>query len=296
MDEREFTDMMEIVDAHLRQSGIPEHARPIRGWMIVSSSLGQSLKLAGQKDRPQDGVYTGDSLSARIMEWFETRYADKLKIRFGPGRIVAIIRDDPWEIHLPKVWGSVRFVVSREKTSTGRPQLSTSGPVVVNILDLIEKLPHGLRNTLAHDEMNAVGARFLAGYAAMSALDSLRKCPLVAQAINDFDVAVHCIVGAKNYGNARWSALQACEKCLKAYIDIRGGRVQHHHRLCDLAADASALGLTGIDERSLRRVQVSASVRYGSGASTLSDTYTGYCASLDISRRIAETISATQSP
>jgi hypothetical protein len=289
-DARGFARMMEEVDAHLRRQGVAVHARPMLGWVTIGTSLGQSLRLVGSNFSPLDGVYVGDSLTARIFRWFEFRYADKLKTRFGPGRIVVLIRDDPWELNLPKIWGSVQFVISRKRTSDGRPQISKSGPCLVNILDLVEELPHGLRDVLTHEEMEAIGSHFIAGFEAMSSLYEVGKRPLIAQALSDFDIAVQCLIASKNYGNARWAALQACEKSLKAFIEILGGQFPRSHNLQELANIAKTLGLEVPRVERLASVQIGAGVRYGEIAPTLSEAFAGYWASLEISGGVAKAI------
>ena len=164
--ENEFTAMMEEVDRYLRQKEIPPHARPIRGWFEISKALNLGLSMFPREERePRRGIYSGDDLTIRIFRWFDNRYGDKLKINMGPGRFALMIRGDPWELLLPKVFGTVNFFISsHEKSSNQEEDLKLRRIPKINILDLITIFPQGLAASLKPAELEHISISFIQCY------------------------------------------------------------------------------------------------------------------------------------
>jgi hypothetical protein len=99
--EQEFIVLMEQIDAELRQAGVEIAARPLRTMAIVSERLNIALRLTEPDAVPTSGSYRGDDLSIRIHHWFNERYGDRLKRRWGPGETFIVVRGDAYRVHLP---------------------------------------------------------------------------------------------------------------------------------------------------------------------------------------------------
>jgi len=154
--EMEVVAMMEAVDVYLRESDVPPHARPIRGWFEISKDLKLGLNMFPKElKEPRPGIFSGDDLTLRIFRWFDERYREKLAIHMGPGRTVLLIKGDTWEATFPKVFGKVSFFISPvEKSSNIVEDLRLNRIPKYNILDAISQFPDGLAKSLNSTDLH----------------------------------------------------------------------------------------------------------------------------------------------
>lgn len=296
--ESDFYAMMEAVDLFLKQKDVPPHARPFQGSFEISKALNLELNMVPvTKAEPKSGSYAGDDLTIRIFRWFDERYGNKLAIRIGPGRIVILIRDDPWEVHLPKVWGTVQFFVSlSEKSSNQDKDLQLRRIPRHNILDSIEDLPIGLAKSLDVRELSAIADIFLAAYSSMVAIDGIIEFPMIRELISDIDASVsHFLSVPPHFGLSKWASLQATEKALKAYVSAKGESFPWRHNLEELSTLATEFGLQPIPSKTLNDIQCTASVRYGEGADvTKIEAYIAHLLSISVCGLVAEQIASIE--
>lgn len=287
----EFIELIESVDRQLREGGVPPHARPIRGWFEISSTLGLGLRMFPDKAGEPEG-YSGDDLTIRIFRWFDEQYGNKLQIHPGPGRLFVVIRSDPWVVHIPQIYGSVKIFVSTTKSSSS-PQDYLRQRVIprYNALDSIDYLPDGLRSSFQSAELSQFLNTFMLGSQALVRIRSVESFPLVPEVQSDIDAAVmHAMNRPPHFGQSKWSSLQATEKILKAFLSSRTIPFPYHHRLPDLALLAEEAGLPRFEQGLLERIQCAASIRYGDGSTTLSQAFDAHVASLRVCSHVAQVI------
>ena len=149
--DKEFEEMMQIVDRHLRESNVPPHARPFRGWFEISGTLKLGLRISAEQNRdPMVGCYDGDDLTIRIFRWFDRHYGDKVNLRFGPGRIFILVRHDTWIMELPRIYGSAKIFASAIEVSS-KPEVYLKRREVpsINVIESIVGLTDRMTVVLA---------------------------------------------------------------------------------------------------------------------------------------------------
>jgi hypothetical protein len=188
--EDEFSQMMELVDERLRLAGVQIPARSMEGWRVVSWSLGLGLSLFPSQTLPRPGVFVGDDLTLRILQWFKSRYGQREAVDFGLGLVAIPIRDDLWSVRMPRGWGTVNYFASRtEPSTTPDYYLPRRIPPRTNVLDQVLDLPNGLRHALRDDELADFFSRFMSAFDAMSRLESVAGLPMIFEAQGDLGAA-----------------------------------------------------------------------------------------------------------
>ncbi|MFC1524649.1 HEPN domain-containing protein [Thermodesulfobacteriota bacterium] len=265
----DFETLMEEVDLALQAKGVPMPAREIPAIGEVAKKLNISLKVAPLSSGPIQNLYEGDSLSAHILQWFDHRYGERLKVDFSIGYSVIIIRGESWLLKCPLMYGSVTVVCDRNLKNVyqnfvtnrpGKPQQEAK----FNLLHSIEKIPEGLVNRLTDEELKEILNYYMNAHNFFNAIHgSCGGDELVLGAVTDFKTSARFAVGnPTSYGQSLWSTLQAAEKILKYYIKVKGEKFPHIHNLSKLAKQSYKLGLPVINEDLLKVVQCEASVRY----------------------------------
>ncbi|MCX4188150.1 HEPN domain-containing protein [Methylophaga sp. OBS4] len=296
--EKEFIAMMEVVDSFLREQEIPIHARPMRGWFEISKTLKLGLSLFPRENRPAaDGVYTGDDLTIRIFSWFDERYGNKLAVRMGPGRGAIMVRGDLWEVHFPKIYGTVEFFISaNERSSNQGEDLKLKRIPRCNILDVITDFPVGLARSLSSGELRTIADSFIAGYHSMDSISKVQKSPMVSEILSDIDSAVnHLLSSPPHYGLSKWSSLQTVEKSFKTFLAIKGIDFPKHHQLHELSRLSKENGLFAVEKSLIDKIQCSAGVRYGDEKVSKEEAYEAHLLSVVLGGDIAKSIDSLTS-
>lgn len=285
----EFEAMMEEVDLALQAEGVPIHARPIHAIGEVSKKLNISLLVAPLQSGPISNSYEGESLSAHILQWFDQRYGDRLKVDFSIGYSVIMVRGDAWLLKCPMMYGTItvvcdsdlekeykNFVVNRE----GTPQQKA----IINLLHLIEKLPQGLANQLTDEELKNILKYYIDAHNLFNAIHgSCRGDELALGAVTDFETSARFAVGnPAGYGQSLWGSLQAAEKILKYFIRAKGEKFPNIHDLSKLAKQSYKLGLPVVHEDLLKTVQCKAGVRYEQSSHTVERVVNAHQGALQI--------------
>lgn len=285
----QFEEMMRIVDAYLRESGVPPHARPIRGWLEISGSLKLHLRMFPERDRaPVEGRYDGDDMTIRIFQWFEDQYGDKLKISFGPGRVFILVRHDPWVIQLPRIYGSAQVIASATVPSSKPEEYLRRREIPrLNVVDSIEGMTEAMKISLKSHELRAIYDQWRLGFEALSALEAIAQTPMVREVQSDIEAAVqHALSRPPHHGQCKWSCLQAAEKALKIFLTATGNQFPKTHELHRLVPLAERAGMPTIERAVVDAVQCSPAIRYGDEPTTAFQALGAHIASLRIARHV----------
>jgi HEPN domain-containing protein len=264
--EQEFRHFMEEVDEELRRLGVEIPGRPIYAMSIITERLKITLRLVPDRE-PIPARYDGDDFSIRIIRWFQERYGDRLKKRWGPGESFVVIRGDAYRVHLLRIWGRRRLIC--DPATHGMPYDCMRGETF-NILESIEAMTPAFSRTLALGEKSYLLERVTAAQIRFQHIEQLYGIGFGPQAKTDFTASVESVMITKpDYGASRWHSLQAAEKFLKTYLGKKQVRYPKSHDLLNLAKLVRTAGGPAIAESDLVRANVTAAVRYGEVKSSL---------------------------
>jgi hypothetical protein len=223
-DPQKFELFMRSIDEAMKAENVPIHTRQLLGHHEVAKTLNCEIVL-------------GDPFSKRILDWFETRYGDRLKIDYTIGRSVAVIAGDPYLVKYPVIYGTVR----------------------TNPLEWVKDVTPALLWSVPREMLEILCRQMVGHYQAFVVMDRTWQhwTPDLNESVE------HILSRHDEFGQSRWSSLQAAEKVLKAYIRDRGGNPPNIHNLQKLATLANSVGLPQADTTLIGRIQCEAAVRYG---------------------------------
>ena len=293
MTKHDFDMMMEDVDNELRTDNVRIDRRQFEGFARACKRLHLSLNFAPLKEPAIAGKYEGDSLSAHILEWFERRYGDRLNMDFSVAHVIVAIREDPWRLYIPRIFGRAFFVCDRRLADyRGRPSFYSDGRLpVFNMLNGIQDLPDGLAESLTDDELKEISSFYALALESTVALEEVAQQPLAKEARDDLRAAVEYLLSkpTANCALSKWSSLQFIEKLMKAFLGCRSIPYAYTHKLSDLAALCAEEGLF-LDAALLDSIQCSPSVRYDSKSVSLREAIAAHHNGLRLAGEVARAI------
>lgn len=280
--EREFEELMQLVDSELHSEGVALPARPIRAFLVISKRFGLGLRIPTTDREPRHGVYTGEDLAIRIFAWYKSMYGRKINVNFRLCRTLVELGREMWSMSFPMTVGTVRVIVDKSPVRGANVVVGVTQPPTLNVLDCIDDLPDGLRARLQPVELHLVLREFMEGQRQSVALrDSLDR-GMMPEVLCDVEASVEFVVGRSvSFGQSRWASLQAAEKAIKTFIRLGGKQAPNTHDLGKLMAIAGPMGL-GISSRDMSSAQCDARVRYGEVVSTASEAVLAHKAALRI--------------
>lgn len=280
-DSFEFGALMERVDAKLASEGVPITHRLMLALGVIGDEFGTAIPITKPfpDEDPSSPLAKNWPFVQRALRWYDDRYGDRLLHDPRPGRVAFLLRQTPWVLYLPRIYGRVQAVASRTLKSE---RFRTDGvSPIYNVLDGIEGLTEQLKRSLSDAELGEIFASFQLGYNALTTVEYLCPNVLVEAAMADINAAVdHIMARNPSYGQSRWASLQATEKVLKACTESKGGKYSHTHDLQKICAEASSVGIPTPPREDIDAIQCSASVRYGTESTTLSEAISAHHASL----------------
>lgn len=292
----EFYQLMESIDAGLRKAGVPIHARSLHAIHEYCERFQLSVRLTATAKPTRSGVYDGADAVVHIRKWFDDRYGDRQRIFAGPGTTIVLLKGELWEIRLPRVYGSVQLVVERDLNRyANEPNIRSDGkPPTMNLLDLIDKFPPGLAAQLSDEECRSLLIFFKAALDSMQAIESMASLPLVPEAISDIQASVRFAMSVPHhFGQSKWSSAQAAEKLLKSLLISKGVKYEFNHAIGKVANMAANHGMKPLDMKVINNLEIRPAARYGEVAVSMVDAAIAHHASLEVGKRIADTIMNT---
>jgi hypothetical protein len=280
--EEDFDQVMDVIDKEMRVNNIPITARQIKGWLIFSSRYGLRLKMS-------------DPLSQKVMDWFATRYGDKIKVDFAQGEIAVSIRGDLYKMYFPFFAGKIqvicdpRFWMNKRGMQIAKDK---NDPLpVVNVLNCIEELTENYALTLSMAEQLELFELFRFGSDAYQDINRLKGITFIKEAKGDIDASIkHLFDNPPQYGLSKWASLQAVEKFIKGYLAQKSASVPLSHNLQALATAAESHGLPAIPSAQLAKVQCGAGVRYGQIAVTKEEALEAHHSAVAVCAAVAKNL------
>lgn len=275
IDKKALLDLIESIDAEMRQQNIPIHARPLRGAMRLADRLKIKLMLAPP-----------DEITRLVSDWFKEKYGDRLKVDFSPGDLAFLLRNDLFRFKFPKIWG--RFTVKAELESFNQRKMSFEAAkrpkyLEINPLHYIVDLTETYVRSLTLSELEEISKLFKWALDLFELIRAAASHNLVKEAMGDLHAAVaNLFTIPPHYGQSKWASQQATEKLLKAYIEKKGKEPKHVHDIQKLADYAHSLGMVRFRSDEIEKIQCPAGVRYGDICVSLLETIEAHHASLNI--------------
>lgn len=292
--EEQFEQVMEQLDEEARTEGISIQGRPLRAHKRLSELTKTELLLTVPNREPERGRYVGDDLVIRMKRWYDERYGNRLNIVSRRGEVAFLIRGDVWSFRIPVIYGGGPKVLwiceyGAETTLPSVPQVVRPWEPVArtqyNILEAVANLSAGLAKSLTIVEREQMLRVFALGFDAFDSLDKTVPIALVDAARGDLIATVaHLTSQPAHPGQAKWSALQAAEKVLKAGISEKGGTYGRTHNLSTLAAEAATFGIN-VSPQWISALQTPADARYGELSVSVEDAIEAHHSSLRIALR-----------
>ncbi len=254
---------LEMINSELSERDVPIHARPIHAIMEFGKKHKLSLPIVSTGRSSADNNYPieNEYITDAIHAWYENMYSDSLKIAPDIGKTLVLVNGDPMAMRLPLIYGQCEIQWDIIKTGITGAKGFNKGPNILNVIDVIDGLTITMAKNISHDAARNIVHWFLQSYETHNFITNLDQA-LVKQALTDLKDAVsHITSQLANYGQARWSTLQACEKLMKAYMVDKEIPYRNGHYLEKVAKNAE------IDSKEmlslLPDIQCPASVRYG---------------------------------
>lgn len=284
---------MEQIDVELRAANVQIHARAFHAAGEYSRQFHLEIPMFPCPEVGAPGVYVGADAAAHIKQWFDDRYGDRQKIHMGPGSTVIVLRGDPWEIRLPRIYGQVECVVERDLNRyANEPSFRNDGRLpITNLLTLINDFPPGLAARLTDEECFNVLDVFRHSLDCMHAIEYIADSSFVPEALSDIHASVrHIFSVPPHYGQSKWSSAQAAEKLLKSFLKGKGINFPLNHNIVGLNNLAISGGLKALEKYIIERLQTPASVRYGDKSVSMAEAVTAHHASLLVGKQVSESL------
>jgi hypothetical protein len=167
-----------------------------------------------------------DPLHRKIVDWFNVRYGDRLKMD-PTWKMAVLIRGDLYQLRLPLVYGSVnvicsseQFGITNESSVPNRNQRPT-----INVLDLLDDFTEDYARSLTKDELGSLMNTFLLGFEARNEIDSMSESEFVKEAIGDIHV---CFASFRNTAAVRIIKMvvpSSCGKVVEGVYQAEGWQV-----------------------------------------------------------------------
>jgi hypothetical protein len=257
----EFDAMMREIDRAMADQDIAITARP----MMAGIELWKRYKIAfpyndpGPHGDPELRRYW--PLSQKVSAWFDATYGDLLKVNYSPGATAIRIDGDIYRMNMPLFFGTGECIISKRFFETKN---FISRGFLSNILQLLENLTEPKAQMLSNKAIRSIVEWFPVALRVMYVLEATsERHELVAEARSDLKTAVDKLMERRDhYGSSKWASLQAAEKCFKAAIELQGGKYDRTHKLKELSADLTALGVQLSTPQLFDDIQCEPGIRY----------------------------------
>lgn len=262
----EFEDLMDQIDRELNRDGYLFHQRPMHAFSRLIRKIDPKGSFPISRSTSLDiDDFSNTALFDQVHTWYEEKYGDRIKIHMGPGSYVLVIKDEPWKVDFPLIFGQISFTIDSDLSKKDRHVIGSTGKKIpsVNILSHVENMTVKVASSLSASECESILREYMFALNAVQHMRDLKAAPYMEQAVNDYDMAVkNLFYKYPDYNNSKWSSLQFAEKTLKSKLESNGIPFKRNHNLADLSKKLEALVPT-VPRKILDNIQCSAGVRYG---------------------------------
>jgi hypothetical protein len=262
--DEELDTMVSAIDVELRRRGVPIFRRAIAAIVEFQKRTNIWEPIAGGPLNPG----APETHPTRIGRWYREHYGNRQSVDASPGATILVIRGEPWRCVFPRVFGTVQ----------------------VDVRTLIQDLPSKLADSLTPKEVKDLLAVF---GSRLDLFHRIEASPLkyLPEARKDLVYGVSDVCKSPpNLPMAKLFFSHAAEKSLKGFIDWKGKKAAHHHRLVEVAQQAEELGLPAIPRSLIEALFCPGGARYGEYTVDQEAAILAHDASLNV---IEQVLSAT---
>lgn len=275
----QFEAMMAQIDFKLTNEGVNIPTRPMLAVREISMAYNLSMPLGGDTARLPPELRENAPLSEAINQWYKDNYEDRLKEYPCPGRMVIPLDGDLYVLCVPRIFGSVNFVLTRQwlpNPSIGR------GPATYNITQLVDGMTAVKARRLSDVALDTIGTAFEIAVPAAFTLENTDHS-LMFIARGDVEAAVNGLMArGGRHGESKWASLQAAEKVLKTAIDRAGLKYGYTHGLASLCKILADTGLNFNADAQVAAIQCKPGIRYGEETCSRDEALAAHRASLEL--------------
>lgn len=255
---------IEDIDKEFRDQGVPPFKRPIAAVVEIARRNNISLPIVINNNAGSNVPYPKENelITNKIYEWYKKHYGDALKVNFSPGTSIVEILGNPYELRIPKAWGSVSIFWDSNFDDSRNPVMSR-GPAKLNVAKQIHMLTTDLAKRVNLEEQRRILQWFILCFETFNSLhDRLDNWSYRDQIITNLDSSFrYLICHTPNYGESMWASLQATEKAIKSVLLLEDQDPKWTHELESLATRIKYHSKLQLDL--LKAIQCKAGVRYG---------------------------------
>ena len=290
--EADFLAAIDEIETSLALQQIALPWRPILAHFRFQDRVGHELPYPPPDREAEQGAYDGEDLSIRINRWYGRRYGSQLNEHLGPGRVAFTIHGGRWAMRLPGfVFPARLHIYCGQQPSDLVLDADADHEETINVLNTIEDAPEALGNFISDVEKARLVELFVLAYDALERCSEHADNALIQHALADNDTAVHQLVSrSPSFGAAKWAALQAAEKAIKGFTQVRGGSYRAGHILQNLMPAAEAVGLPAETAKYFPSIQCDAGVRYGDQIVAETEAFDAHHASLAVMRVVGRAL------
>lgn len=271
------------IDNALKAEGIPPHGRPMHAIMRFGTRFHLKMPLTKLPQGAPDDLVMNQTYTARIHEWYDAMYGERLKVDPSANARVAVLADgDVWELRLPIIYGTAVIVAERSLPPVIDRNFQKE-PIQINACAALTHVTEKRLRHFSDEDLQEVYGLYCVGLDVRAAFKRFRKANRkFVEAETDWATAVTQLTAQQpNFGQSRWASLQMCEKFMKGLIEVIGdGDPNQRHNLEHLH-DELTKSILGMNLKYLLPdLQCTAAVRYGETPSTREQAYAAHKASL----------------
>jgi hypothetical protein len=264
MDTKQFESLMNEIEQELKDEDIPIPARPMRAMGVAARKLKITIPVL-----PWEGynlsVFTNENMSAHIENWYQHKYGNLLKIDFSPASYIVEIKDDPYELKLPRIMGKARIIADRDLMKEYTKISSDPNDLpCCNILKCIIGISPVIAYQLTDEEIVLLMSEFMQNHISINVLENnINTYEYFPEGFFDYKEATRLIIDQKaNYGLSKWESLQFIEKLLKGVLKKNSIPFGYTHRIDELNEIAKVkLGIP-VDNNIINSIICTPDVRY----------------------------------
>jgi hypothetical protein len=274
--DEEFERVMKEIDDELVSENVQVPARQMRGWMLFC------------KKRQLHGTSFTDPISVRVLDWFKTRYGERINLDFGLGYSIEVIRGDLLRCRCSVFFGEIHLFSHAAFLGRIPEGPAVNRPALVNVLDHVHGMTPAFAGSLRPEDRRTLLRRYATSLEQCSRIGDADAPAFVPEGRADLRESIeHMFRNEPQFGLSKWAALQGAEKFLKAYIQQQGDTPERTHLLWKLAGTAESLGLRPIEKKILAQAECSPEARYQGKGVSRAEAVASYQAALQVAGTVA---------
>lgn len=261
--QKDFEILMKEIDNEFIRLEIPIENREVNVGILLSKWLGYKGHFSPDMNLVNNDIFTGDSLRAKTIHWYDKMYGDKQLIDNKITSVPIKIKGNYYSLDIPIKYGNIQYTFDKK-------MLSNESPNYCNIITCIKNITKAYIDTISNDEAKDILIFSINCIESLNWLNDIIKKnkglhPLFEIALKDYYSSSDSFFN-KNLTQSAWFSQQALEKIIKAFLSLGGFTYPKNNRGHDLVALINILNNNlniNIENNLIEASNLTPSVRYG---------------------------------